>query len=70
LVIRVLMLAAAECRLVQEDGAAKCEATIMSGLSAGMQFPYPPLGEPTRAVGDHTMNRWVSPNRGQSITRS
>jgi Bifunctional DNA primase/polymerase, N-terminal len=64
LVIRMLMLAATSCRLVQDDGAAKCEATIMSGLSAGMQLPYPPLGEPTRAVGDATLNRWVSPNRG------
>lgn len=55
LVIRMLMLAATSCRLVHDDGAVKCEATIMSGLGAGMQAPYPPLGEPTRAVGANTI---------------
>jgi hypothetical protein len=42
-VIRVLLLGAAECGLVRDDGEAQCLATIHSGLSAGMQFPYPPL---------------------------
>jgi excisionase family DNA binding protein len=70
LVIRVLMLAATDCRLVQDDGAGKCEATIMSGLSAGMQAPYPPLGEPTRAVGDDTMRRWASLKKSNQSPKS
>jgi Bifunctional DNA primase/polymerase, N-terminal len=43
LVIRVLMLGAAECGLLREDGEEQCLATIRSGLSAGMQLPYPQL---------------------------
>ena len=43
LVIRVLMLAAADCGLVRDDGEAQCLATIQSGLTAGMQLPYPQL---------------------------
>jgi Bifunctional DNA primase/polymerase, N-terminal len=43
LVVRVLMLAAAECGLVHDDGEAQCLATIHSGLQAGMQLPYPQL---------------------------
>lgn len=43
-VIKVLMLGAAECKLVRDDGAEQCHATILSGLNAGMQFPYPALG--------------------------
>ena len=41
LVIRVLMLGAAECGLLLEDGEEQCLATIRSGLSKGMQLPYP-----------------------------
>jgi hypothetical protein len=44
LVVRVLMLAAADCGLVRDDGEAQCLATIHSGLQAGMQLPYPQLG--------------------------
>lgn len=36
----VLMVGAADCGLVQEDGEAKCRATIASGLNAGMLRPY------------------------------
>src|SRR5262249_23660830 len=43
LVIRVLLLGAAECGLLRDDGEAQCLATIYSGLSAGMKFPYPQL---------------------------
>jgi hypothetical protein len=43
LVVRVLMLAAADCGLLRDDGEAQCLATIHSGLQAGMQLPYPPL---------------------------
>ena len=43
LVIRVLLLGAAECGLVHDDGEAQCLATIHSGLCAGMQLPYPQL---------------------------
>jgi hypothetical protein len=43
IVVRVLMLAAKSVGLVREDGADRCMATIMSGLRAGMERPYPPL---------------------------
>jgi hypothetical protein len=43
------MLGAAECGLVRDDEEAQCLATIHSGLSAGMKFPYPPL-EPQRST--------------------
>jgi hypothetical protein len=39
-VVRMLMLAAKSVGLVREDGEAQCHATIMSGLKAGMQWPY------------------------------
>jgi hypothetical protein len=42
-VIKVLMLAAGEVGLVREDGSERCLATILSGLNAGMQHPYPEL---------------------------
>jgi hypothetical protein len=44
-VVRVLMLAAECVRLVREDGAEQCMATILSGLRAGMERPYPPLSD-------------------------
>jgi hypothetical protein len=43
LVVRVLMLAAADCGLLHDDGEAQCLATIHSGLQAGLKFPYPQL---------------------------
>jgi len=43
-VIRVLMLAAKEVKLVADYGAEECRATILSGLNAGAQWPYPELG--------------------------
>jgi hypothetical protein len=43
-VVRVLMLAARECKLVADYSAQDCHATILSGLRAGIQFPYPELG--------------------------
>jgi hypothetical protein len=45
LVVEVLMLGADSCELLGEDGTERCEATIMSGLRAGMQHPYPKLPE-------------------------
>jgi hypothetical protein len=43
-VIKVLMAAALDCKLIADYGAEQCRATILSGLSAGVQWPYPPLG--------------------------
>jgi hypothetical protein len=43
LVVRVLLLGAGSCGLLREDGEAQCRATILSGLRAGMKYPYPPL---------------------------
>jgi hypothetical protein len=43
-VVKVLMAAAQVVGLVREDGAEQCMATIMSGLRAGMERPYPELG--------------------------
>jgi hypothetical protein len=37
------MQGAGECGLLRDDGEEQCLATIRSGLSAGMQLPYPPL---------------------------
>ena len=53
LVIRVLMLAAADCGLVRDDGEAQCLATIHSGLQAGMQLPYPQLEPPEAQAQTH-----------------
>jgi hypothetical protein len=43
-VMKLLMQAAKDCWLVRDYGEQKCRATIVSGLKAGMQMPYPPLG--------------------------
>jgi hypothetical protein len=44
IVIKVLMGAALDCKLIADYSAEQCRATILSGLSAGVQWPYPPLG--------------------------
>jgi hypothetical protein len=48
----VMMVAARDCWLVRDYGEAQCNATILSGLKAGMQLPYAPL--PARG------NTWAS----------
>ena len=40
-VTAALMVAAQDCRLVADDGEARCLATIRSGLSCGMDSPQP-----------------------------
>jgi len=45
LVVAALMKGAEAVRLVREDGAEQCMATIMSGLRVGMSCPYPALGD-------------------------
>lgn len=52
-VVKVLMLAAAECGLLREDGEAQCSATILSGMQAGKLLPYAQL-EPLHTPTPHT----------------
>lgn len=43
-VTKTLMSAAAECGPVADDGTRRCEATISSGLRAGMAQPRATVG--------------------------
>ena len=58
-VVKVLMLAAADCGLVREDGREQCVATILSGLRAGLEHPYPPI-QPWGAPNQNTVHTWGS----------
>jgi hypothetical protein len=46
LVVDVLLAASKDCGLVRDYGADRCREHIVSGLRAGMRYPYPALGDP------------------------
>jgi hypothetical protein len=69
-VMKVLMVAAKDCWLVRDYGEAKCRATIVSGLKAGMLLPYDPLDtEGTSAGVSLVRGAAAKPRRPRGLRR-